>query len=84
MLLMLLKQAGEDEPEVAVEADSAAPELFNDIKDKNKDLFPAAWAMYKNSANQMLKMTNLIKNKLLKKFEQSYAASFGKAIKPST
>ena len=30
----------------------------------------------------MLKMTNLIKNKLLKKIEQSYAASFGKAINP--
>ncbi|MDU6867227.1 ferrous iron transport protein B, partial [Veillonella sp.] len=45
------KAAGEDEPEVAVEEDSEAPELFNDIKDENKDLFPAAWAMYKNSAN---------------------------------
>ena len=35
------KAAGEDEPEVAVEEDSEAPELFNDIKDENKDLFPA-------------------------------------------
>ena len=40
------KQAGEDEPEIAVEDDSEAPELFND-KEQNKDLFPAAWAMYK-------------------------------------
>ena len=28
------KDAGEDEPEVAVEDDSEAPELFNDIKDE--------------------------------------------------
>ena len=34
MLPDAAKNAGEDEPEVAVEADSAAPELFNDIKDK--------------------------------------------------
>ena len=76
------KQAGEDEPEVAVEADSAAPELFNDIKDKNKDLFPAAWAMYKNSANLDAENDKLDKEQAAEKIEQSYAASFGKAINP--
>lgn len=76
------KQAGEDEPEVAVEADSAAPELFNDIKDKNKDLFPAAWAMYKNSANLDAENDKLGKEQAAEKIEQSYAASFGKAINP--
>jgi len=76
------KQAGEDEPEVAVEADSAAPELFNDIKDKNKDLFPAAWAMYKNSANLDAENDKIGKEQAAEKIEQSYAASFGKAINP--
>ena len=76
------KAAGEDEPEVAVEADSAAPELFNDIKDENKDLFPAAWAMYKNSANLDAENDKLDKEQASEKIEQSYAASFGKAINP--
>ena len=76
------KNAGEDEPEVAVEADSAAPELFNDIKDKNKDLFPAAWAMYKNSANLDAENDKIGKEQAAEKIEQSYAASFGKAINP--
>ena len=76
------KQAGEDEPEVAVEDDSEAPELFNDIKDKNKDLFPAAWAMYKNSANLDAENDKLGKEQAAEKIEQSYAASFGKAINP--
>lgn len=76
------KQAGEDEPEVAVEDDSEAPELFNDIKDENKDLFPAAWAMYKNSANLDAENDKLDKEQAAEKIEQSYAASFGKAINP--
>ena len=76
------KAAGEDEPEVAVEEDSEAPELFNDIKDENKDLFPAAWAMYKNSANLDAENDKLDKEQASEKLEQSYAASFGKAINP--
>ena len=76
------KNAGEAEPEVAVEADSAAPELFNDIKDENKDLFPAAWAMYKNSANLDAENEKLDKEQAAEKIEQSYAASFGKALNP--
>ena len=76
------KAAGEDEPEVAVEEDSEAPELFNDIKDENKDLFPAAWAMYKNSANLDAENDKLGKEQAAEKIEQSYAASFGKAINP--
>ena len=76
------KDAGEDEPEVAVEEDSEAPELFNDIKDENKDLFPAAWAMYKNSANLDAENDKLDKEQASEKLEQSYAASFGKAINP--
>ena len=76
------KAAGEDEPEVAVEEDSEAPELFNDIKDENKDLFPAAWAMYKNSANLDAENDKLDKEQAAEKIEQSYAASFGKAINP--
>ncbi|MFC2633186.1 MAG: ferrous iron transport protein B [Veillonella parvula] len=76
------KAAGEDEPEVAVEEDSEAPELFNDIKDENKDLFPAAWAMYKNSANLDAENDKLDKEQASEKIEQSYAASFGKAINP--
>ena len=76
------KDAGEDEPEVAVEEDSEAPELFNDIKDENKDLFPAAWAMYKNSANLDAENDKLDKEQASEKIEQSYAASFGKAINP--
>ena len=74
--------AGEDAPEVAVEEDSEAPELFNDIKDENKNLFPAAWAMYKNSANLDAENDKLDKEQASEKIEQSYAASFGKAINP--
>ena len=72
----------EPAPEVAVEEDSEAPELFNDIKDENKDLFPAAWAMYKNSANLDAENDKLDKEQASEKLEQSYAASFGKAINP--
>ena len=74
--------AGEAAPEIEVEDDSEAPELFNDIKDENKDLFPAAWAMYKNSANLDAENDKLDKEQAAEKIEQSYAASFGKAINP--
>ena len=74
--------AGEAAPEIEVEDDSEAPELFNDIKDENKDLFPAAWAMYKNSANLDAENDKLGKEQAAEKIEQSYAASFGKAINP--
>ena len=74
--------AGEAAPEIEVEDDSEAPELFNDIKDENKDLFPAAWAMYKNSANLDAENDKLDKEQASEKLEQSYAASFGKAINP--
>ncbi|MFQ9671691.1 ferrous iron transport protein B [Veillonella parvula] len=73
---------GEDAPEIETEDDSEAPELFNDIKDENKDLFPAAWAMYKNSANLDAENDKLDKEQASEKLEQSYAASFGKAINP--
>ena len=73
---------GEDAPEIETEDDSEAPELFNDIKDENKDLFPAAWAMYKNSANLDAENDKLDKEQASEKIEQSYAASFGKAINP--
>ena len=53
-----------------------------DIKDENKDLFPAAWAMYKNSANLDAENDKLDKEQAAEKIEQSYAASFGKAINP--
>lgn len=72
----------EPAPEVAVEEDSEAPELFNDIKDENKDLFPAAWAMYKNSANLDAENQKIDEQKNSEKLEQSYAAMFGKAINP--
>ena len=74
--------AQEAAPEIEVEDDSEAPELFNDIKDENKDLFPAAWAMYKNSANLDAENDKLDKEQASEKIEQSYAASFGKAINP--
>ena len=74
--------AQEAAPEIEVEDDSEAPELFNDIKDENKDLFPAAWAMYKNSANLDAENDKLDKEQAAEKLEQSYAASFGKAINP--
>ena len=74
--------AQEAAPEIKVEDDSEAPELFNDIKDENKDLFPAAWAMYKNSANLDAENDKLDKEQASEKLEQSYAASFGKAINP--
>ena len=74
--------AQEAAPEIEVEDDSEAPELFNDIKDENKDLFPAAWAMYKNSANLDAENDKLDKEQAAEKIEQSYAASFGKAINP--
>ena len=72
----------EPAPEVAVEEDSEAPELFNDIKDENKDLFPAAWAMYKNSANLDAENQKIDEKQKSEKLEQSYAAMFGKAINP--
>ena len=74
--------AQEAAPEIEVEDDSEAPELFNDIKDENKDLFPAAWAIYKNSANLDAENDKLDKEQASEKLEQSYAASFGKAINP--
>lgn len=74
--------AQEAAPEIEVEDDSEAPELFNDIKDENKDLFPAAWAMYKNSANLDAENDKLDKEQASEKLKQSYAASFGKAINP--
>ena len=74
--------AQEAAPEIEVEDDSEAPELFSDIKDENKDLFPAAWAMYKNSANLDAENDKLDKEQASEKLEQSYAASFGKAINP--
>ena len=74
--------AQEAAPEIEVEDDSESPELFNDIKDENKDLFPAAWAMYKNSANLDAENDKLDKEQASEKLEQSYAASFGKAINP--
>ena len=74
--------AQEAAPEIEVEDDSETPELFNDIKDENKDLFPAAWAMYKNSANLDAENDKLDKEQASEKLEQSYAASFGKAINP--
>lgn len=76
------ESAQEAAPEIEVEDDSEAPELFNDIKDENKDLFPAAWAMYKNSANLDAENDKLDKEQASEKLEQSYAASFGKAINP--
>ena len=76
------ENAEEAAPEIEVEDDSEAPELFNDIKDENKDLFPAAWAMYKNSANLDAENDKLDKEQASEKLEQSYAASFGKAINP--
>ncbi|WP_370800597.1 ferrous iron transport protein B [Veillonella parvula] len=76
------EEAEEDAPEVAVEEDSEAPELFNDIKDENKDLFPAAWAMYKNSANLDAENQKIDEEQKSEKLEQSYAAMFGKAINP--
>ena len=72
----------EPAPEVAVEEDSEAPELFNDIKDENKDLFPAAWAMYKNSANLDAENQKIDEEQKSEKLEKSYAAMFGKAINP--
>ena len=76
------EEAEEDAPEVAVEEGSEAPELFNDIKDENKDLFPAAWAMYKNSANLDAENQKIDEEQKSEKLEQSYAAMFGKAINP--
>lgn len=76
------ENTGEAAPEIEVADDSEAPELFNDIKDENKDLFPAAWAMYKNSANLDAENDKLDKEQASEKLEQSYAASFGKAINP--
>ena len=41
------EDAGEADPVIEVEDDSEAPELFNDIKEQNEQLFPVAWSMYK-------------------------------------
>ena len=76
------EDAGEAAPEVAVEDDSEAPELFNDIKDQNEQLFPVAWSMYKNSVNLDDENQKIDQEKNSEKLEQSYAAMFGKAINP--
>lgn len=76
------EDAGETAPEIEVEDDSEAPELFNDIKDQNEQLFPVAWAMYKNSANLDDENQKIDEQKNSEKLEQSYAAMFGKAINP--
>ena len=72
----------EDAPEIEVEDDSEAPELFNDIKEQNEQLFPVAWAMYKNQANLDDENQKIDEEKNSEKLEQSYAAMFGKAINP--
>ena len=76
------EDAGEAAPEIEVEDDSEAPELFNDIKDQNEQLFPVAWAMYKNSVNLDDENQKIDQEKNSEKLEQSYAAMFGKAINP--
>lgn len=76
------EDAGEAAPEIEVEDDSEAPELFNDIKEQNEQLFPVAWAMYKNQANLDDENQKLDEEKNSEKLEQSYAAMFGKAINP--
>ena len=76
------EDAGEATPEIEVEDDSEAPELFNDIKDQNEQLFPVAWAMYKNSVNLDDENQKIDEQKNSEKLEQSYAAMFGKAINP--
>ena len=72
----------EPAPEIEVEDDSEAPELFNDIKEQNEQLFPVAWAMYKNSVNLDDENQKIDEQKNSEKLEQSYAAMFGKAINP--
>lgn len=74
--------AGEAAPEIEVEDDSEAPELFNDIKEQNEQLFPVAWSMYKNSVNLDDENQKIDQEKKSEKLEQSYAAMFGKAINP--
>ena len=76
------EDAGEAAPEIEVEDDSEAPELFNDIKEQNEQLFPVAWSMYKNSVNLDDENQKIDKEKNSEKLEQSYAAMFGKAINP--
>lgn len=76
------ENAGEAAPEIEVEDDSEAPELFNDIKEQNEQLFPVAWAMYKNSVNLDDENQKIDQEKNSEKLEQSYAAMFGKAINP--
>lgn len=76
------ENAGEAAPEIEVEDDSEAPELFNDIKEQNEQLFPVAWSMYKNSVNLDDENQKLDQEKNSEKLEQSYAAMFGKAINP--
>ena len=76
------ENAGEAAPEIEVEDDSEAPELFNDIKEQNEQLFPVAWAMYKNSVNLDDENQKIDQEKNSEKLEQSYAAIFGKAINP--
>ena len=74
--------AQEAAPEIEVEDDSEAPELFNDIKEQNEQLFPVAWSMYKNSVNLDDENQKIDQEKNSEKLEQSYAAMFGKAINP--
>lgn len=76
------EHAGEAAPEIEVEDDSEAPELFNDIKEQNEQLFPVAWSMYKNSVNLDDENQKIDEQKNSEKLEQSYAAMFGKAINP--
>ena len=76
------EDAGEAAPEIEVEDDSEAPELFNDIKEQNEQLFPVAWSMYKNSVNLDDENQKIDQEKNSEKLEQSYAAIFGKAINP--
>ena len=76
------EDAGEAAPEIEVEDDSEAPELFNDIKEQNEQLFPVAWSMYKNSVNLDDENQKIDQEQNSEKLEQSYAAMFGKAINP--
>ena len=75
--------AVEENPiEINVAEDAQLPDLFADIKADNEIEKNAAWALYKNKVALEEEITKLDEQQASEKIEQSYAASFGKAIQP--
>ena len=71
--------------ETAAGADYVAadvPDVFADVRKSNEALFPAAWLLYENGNAMDGDIARVDLEQSSEKIQQSYAATFGKAIEP--